>query len=162
MVTLMSTPGQDGLPETWTTRELPVLREIVRRFEDPECWQVRLGDLPAATGLDEVDVQRALRALDGEEPPYFAGTGVAELPYPLIITSVTGRARRAVGQWPASDSAVDSIVAALSAAADAEPDEEKRSGFRRAAAFVGDAGREVVYRVLTGMATGEISSHIPH
>jgi hypothetical protein len=148
--------------ETWTTRELPVLRALVEQFDDIGTDVVRIETLPAATGLDEIDVKRALRSLDTADPPYIAGTKLEQLPYPVIISDVTERARRAVGQWPASDVAADAIVSALSDAAEQESDEKKRSGLRDAAAFLGGAGREVLYRVITQVSGQEITQHIPH
>jgi hypothetical protein len=88
--------------ETWTTRELPVLRALVKKFDDVETNIVRIETLPAATGLDEIDVKRAVRSLTTADPPYAIGNGIDQLSYPIIITNVTERARRAVGQWPAS------------------------------------------------------------
>jgi hypothetical protein len=67
-----------------------------------------------------------------------------------------------VGQWPASDLAADAILSALSSAADQEPDEEKRSGLRRAVSFLGGAGKEVLYRVVTQVSGQEITQHLPH
>ena len=99
--------------------------------------------------------------VDSADPPYLTGFRVAELAYPIIITAVTERTRRAVGQWPASDSAADAIIAALNDAAEYELDEEKRSGLRKTASFLAGAGREVLYRVLTSVASGEINQHIP-
>jgi hypothetical protein len=52
-------------------------------------------------------------------------------------------------------------VAALTEAAEQEPDEEKRSGLRKAAAFLGGAGKEVLYRVITQVSGQEITQHIP-
>jgi hypothetical protein len=147
--------------ETWTTRELPVLRALVDKFDDIETGSVRIETLPAATGLAEIDVHRALRSLDTADPPYMSGTRISELPYPIIISNVTERARRAVGQWPASDLAADAIVAALNDAAEQESDEEKRSSLRNTAAFLGGAGKEVLYRVITQVSGQEITQHIP-
>jgi hypothetical protein len=135
---------------------------LVEKFEDVERGFVRIEALPAAAGLDEGDVQRALRALCTADPPYIVGSERWGRPYPIIITKVTERARRAVGQWPASDLATDAILSALSDAAELEPDEEKRSGLRSAVAFLGGAGKEVLYRVITQVSGQEISQHIPH
>lgn len=122
---------------------------------------MRIETLSAATGLEEIDVKRALRALDTADPPYLIGTKPDQFSYPVIITDVTERARRAVGQWLASDLAADVIVSALSDAAEEEPDAEKRSGLRNAAAFLGGAGKEVLYRVITQVSGHEITQHIP-
>ena len=83
--------------DTWTARELVVLRALVEKFEDVETFSVGIETLLAATGLDESDVRRALRSLYTANPPYLEGVK-AQLPYPIIITKVTERARRAVGQ----------------------------------------------------------------
>jgi hypothetical protein len=96
-----------------------------------------------------------LQALAAADPPFIRSTGAAGLTCPLIVSGVTERARRAVGQWPASDLAADAILAALSSAADQEPDEEKRSSLRRAVNFFGGAGKEVLYRVVTQVSGQE-------
>ena len=93
--------------ETWTSRELPVLRALVEKFEDTDTDGVRVEMLPEATSLNWADVEKALRALDTADPPYLEGVRVSGPSYPIVITKVTERARRAVGQWPASDHAAD-------------------------------------------------------
>lgn len=146
-------------------RELPVLRALVDIFENSDYASnlgVRLGQLAPQAGMADADVAKALRALSTAEPPYIKGTWVSGVSHPIIINRVTERALRAVGQWPASGEAADAIVAALDAAAESEPDEEKRSALRRTAGFLGGAGREVFYRVLTGVATGQVDHHLPH
>jgi hypothetical protein len=152
-------PGYPDRMETWTTRELPVLRALVEKFEDPDTWMVRIEELPAATGLTISEIRQALRALDTAFPPYLTGSGAEELSYPLIISEVTERARRAVGHWPASDSAVDVMVAALQEAAESEPDESKRRGLRD---FIAGTGKEILMRVFTQVGSQEITQHIPH
>jgi hypothetical protein len=148
--------------DTWADRELPVLRVLVEKLDNPDTFNVHINELPQATGLDMADVQRALRALSTASPAYFEWAGFEEATYPIAITAVTERALRAVGQWPASDHAADAIVAALNEAADTEPDEEKRSGLRKAAAFLGGAGKDVLYRVVTQVSSQEVTQHIPH
>jgi hypothetical protein len=149
--------------ETWTTRDLPVLRALVSIFESGGRGGlgVRVHALAVAADMPETEVGNALRALNTASPPYFRGTSMSGLDHPAIITSITERALRAVGQWPASDNAADAIIAAFNEAAEAEPDEEKRSALRRTGTFLAGAGREVLYRVVTGVASGEISEHIP-
>jgi hypothetical protein len=150
--------------ETWTSRELAVLGALVDKFENDDeshMTGVSVGALVVATGFAKADVEKALRTLDRASPPYMEGHHVNELPYPVTITAVTERALRAVGQWPASDDAAEAIIAALTEAAESEPDEEKRSGLRRTAAFLGGAGKEIFYRILTSAASGEISQHMP-
>lgn len=140
-----------------------MLRALVEYFEDPteDGVGIRIPELSLQCGLPQPDVVKALRALDLARPRYLDGIRVGELSYPVIITRITERALRAVGQWPASDNAADAIIAAFNEAAEAEPDEEKRSALRRTGTFLAGAGREVLYRVITGVASGEISQHIP-
>ena len=132
------------------------------KFDDLETHSVRQHEVAALTELDDSEVKRALRSLAAAEPPFIRSAGAAGLTYPLIISGVTERARRAVGQWPASDLAADAILSALSSAADQEQDEEKRSGLRRVVSFLGGAGKEVLYRVVTQVSGQEITQHLPH
>jgi hypothetical protein len=150
------------MEKTWTCRELPVLRTLVEKFDDPDTYDVRITALPDLTGLAETEVKQALRALFSAEPPYLEGKAFAETTYPVIISSVTERARRAVGQWPASDQGPDVLIAALQGAAETEPDEAKRSGLRKTAEFLAGAGREVLFRVMTQVGSQEATQHIPH
>jgi hypothetical protein len=148
--------------EMWTTRELPVLRALVEQFDDPDTLQVRPEQLSQADGLTADDVNRALRALSEARPPYIEGVMPDQYSYPVIITGVTERARRATGLWPASDQAVDVLVAALQSAGETDPDPDRRSGFRKAAAFLGGSGKEVLYRVLTQLSSQEAGQYLPH
>src|ERR1700733_11951099 len=88
------------MEETWARRDLPVLEAIVSKFDELERYQLRIPELIQLCGLPEDQVKAALRSIAGARPPYIASTGSAGLTYPLIITGVTERARRAVGQWP--------------------------------------------------------------
>jgi hypothetical protein len=147
--------------ETWTSRELPILRALVARLDDPDVRNASPEQLAAVTGLSPDAISRALTALAEAEPPYFTGAKSWGERYPNPIFRVTERGRRAAGQWPASDSAADAIIAALESAAEIEPDGDKKSALGRTAAFLAGAGREVFYRVVTGVVSGEVSQHIP-
>jgi hypothetical protein len=148
--------------ETWTTRELPVLRALVEMLEDPARWMVRIDELPGATGLSMTEVQQTLRALSTARPAYITAGGAEQDTWPSIVSEVSERARRAVGQWPASDNAADVLIAALERAADSEPDEERKSGLRKTAGFLASTGKEVLIRVMTQVGSQEASQHIPH
>lgn len=137
---------------TWTTRELPVLAALVAHFD-----QTRIGigpqQLAEATGLSEHDVEVALHALSTDvNPPYITGIRGLGDRYPVWISDVTERARRAVGQWPATDSAADVALAALEALADREPDPEKKSRIRSVAGFFGGMGRDVLVEFLAALS----------
>jgi hypothetical protein len=82
-------------------------------------------------------------AVDKEaSPPYIVGVSVAEFMYPIRLTGVTERARRAVGQWPSAESMVDRMLTILNERAeDAPPDERPR--WRRLRDGFAGAGRDV-------------------
>lgn len=101
------------MDDTWTERELPVLTALVEHFDDPDAAQWHRSDGVGATGLDADSVTRALAALHGAQPPYVVGVSVEEASYPVVLTGVTERARRAVGAWPTPEALVDRLVAAL-------------------------------------------------
>jgi hypothetical protein len=92
-----------SVEDTWTRRDLPVLEVIVEGFTDPERYMMRIQEVVAACGLPEREVKAGRRDLwassfiEAPRPP-------DEVTYPLIVTSVTERARRAVGHWPTPDS----------------------------------------------------------
>jgi hypothetical protein len=76
-----------------------------------------------------------------------------------FITEVTPAARRAVGQWPTPENVVARLAEAFSAAAEAEPDPERRGRLRAVGGFLAETGKdfaaEVVAKVIaqqTGVA----------
>jgi hypothetical protein len=139
-----------GVEDTWTSRDLPVLRAIVSAFNDPDRWQLRLAEVVSLCDLPERDVQTALRALGNARPPFLEYPPPPdELAYPIIITDVTERARRLVGQWPTADSLAAQITLALSQAAEHEPDPVRRSRLREATGVLGETARGVLVEVLS-------------
>jgi hypothetical protein len=71
--------------------------------------------------------------------------GVAtQMPYPVIITSVTERALRAVGAWPTAEAFVDRLLATLTQLAEEAPTPEQRSRARRVLDAFGGVGRDVL------------------
>ena len=95
------------------------------------------------SGLDADQVEVALRALEGEDPPFItklerrASGGIS------LVGRPTGHARRAVGAWPTPESIADRLVSALDQAADREPDDERKSWLRKSAAYLGNTGRDL-------------------
>lgn len=138
--------------DTWEELHLPVLRAAVERY-DETGHAMRVNELVEASGLGDDQVQRALRALRHEEPPFFTkmdgsmGGGI------LVVGAPTGHARRAVGQWPTPEALADRIVAALRTAADREQDEEASGRLRRLASWFGAGGRDVLVEVAATAVT---------
>ena len=134
------------MTETWTSRDLPVLRAIVDLYEGtgspmgPEA-------IESATGFDAATVQAALRALDSEEPPYVARFERVITGAIILIGAPTGKARRAVGAWPTPESIADRLVQALDEAADREQDPERKGWLSKSAAYLGNAGRDLAVEI---------------
>ncbi|MEI2811371.1 MAG: hypothetical protein V9F00_14555 [Nocardioides sp.] len=109
------------MDETRTRRDLPVLTAIVEVFERTGRV-MRPNEIVGQSGLDADQVETALRALEGEDPPFItklerrASGGIS------LVGKPTGHARRAVGAWTTPESIADRLFSALDQAADREPD----------------------------------------
>ncbi len=125
--------------DTWNDRDMPVLKYLVERFDDPRARRVdNFAEIEQATGLTKEEVECAVFVLaETASPLYIKGISVAQLPYPIVLTGVTERARRAVGAWPTPESFAEQFVAGLAATVEREPDPERRSRLR---ALLGSAG----------------------
>lgn len=143
---------------SWKDHDLPVLKAIVQ-MADEGAVPIEPHQIVDRLGMDPEDVGRALATLAGERPPFFQFTDVtgADSVGREIegIHSPTGEARRIVGTWPA-EMLARQIVAGLEAAAEAEPDEEKRSELKKTAQYLGGPG----WSVLLGVAGNAASAVI--
>ncbi len=144
---------------TWATRDLPVLKAIVEMSEQGH-YLISPHHIAAHTNMDETEVRRALAALAGEKPPFFEfedttdfDSGMREID---AVRNPSGHARRAIGAWPTAEALAREIVAALEAAAEEEPDEEKRENLKQTARFLGGTG----WQVLLGVAGNAASAVI--
>lgn len=142
------------MEDTWWSRDLPVLDTAVQLFQQQDFVYVE--DLARETGFEVKDVGRALRDMQGVFVGQIMGIGDMER---WCITEVTPEARRAVGQWPTPENVVARLAEAFSAAAEHEPDPERRGKLRALGSFLADTGKdfaaEVVAKVIahqTGMA----------
>ncbi len=139
--------------DTWTTRDLPVLRAIVQLVDEDDSGQVRFSQIVERAGMDEATVTKALRALEHEQPPLFKANGSLANRF-MRISHVTGEARRKVGAWPSPEQLADKLIEALNSAADQTEDEEKRGWLRKSAAWLSEAGRDVLVEVAKSQITG--------
>ena len=134
------------MDETRTRRDLPVLTAIVEVFERTGRV-MRPNEIVGQSGLDADQVETALRALEGEDPPFItklerrASGGIS------LVGKPTGHARRAVGAWTTPESIADRLFSALDQAADREPDDERKSWLRKSAAYLGNAGRDLAVEI---------------
>jgi hypothetical protein len=145
----LSMTTASGISDTWASRDLPILAAALRRLdagEDPS-----LEDIRADAGLTVAQLAAGLKALEGASPPYievgYTG-GWTDDQANGWVDRVSERARRELGAWPSAASLVADLVEALSAAADAEPEPERKSRLRTAADFLGGAARDVAVSVL--------------
>ena len=117
------------LPDTWFTRDLPVLRAIARLVDAPEHGgsPYLLGAVVPASGLPKADVVVAAKAL--------ASAGYIE---PLTnhagdivrITAISAEARRLAGLWPTPQGEWDRLLEQLAARAANAPTEVERERWR--------------------------------
>ncbi|RBY75352.1 hypothetical protein DQ239_16870 [Blastococcus sp. TF02-09] len=140
------------LPDTWFTRDLPVLRAIARLVDAPEHGgsPYLLGAVVPASGLPKADVVVAAKAL--------ASAGYIE---PLTnhagdivrITAISAEARRLAGLWPTPQGEWDRLLEQLAARAERAPTEVERArwrAFSEAAAAVGAHDGALLMSALIG------------
>ena len=140
------------LPDTWFTRDLPVLRAIARLVDAPEHGgsPYLLGAVVPASGLPKADVVVAAKAL--------ASAGYIE---PLTnhagdivrITAISAEARRLAGLWPTPQGEWDRLLEQLdSRAANAATDVERTRwrAFADAAGAVGPDDGALLMSALIG------------
>jgi hypothetical protein len=138
--------------DTWANRDLPVLDATVRLLET--SYFLRVSDIAAAAGMDIETTARALEALDGTYVDLSISMGGPESGN---VRAVRAEARRAVGQWPTAESLITRLVEAFSAAAEQEPDPEKKSRLRSIAGMLGGAG----YQIAVDVAARVVEHQIP-
>jgi hypothetical protein len=139
---------------TWEPRDLPVLDEVVRFYEEESHGQIPSAQTIAdRLGMDPQQVAKAVRAL---APTYLVVSPSMGGPESLGIDGVTDEARRAAGQWPTAEGIVDRLVQGLLDAADQEPDEQKRSRLRAVAEGLGGFVRDVAVGVISNAATAPL------
>lgn len=108
-----------------------MLTAIVEVFESTGR-AMRPNEIVEQSGLDADQVEAALRALEGEDPPFISKLERRSSGGISLVGRPTGHARRAVGAWPTPESIADRLVSALDEAADREPDPSGRGGSVRA------------------------------
>jgi len=130
------------------------LKAIVDAMEEHPVTETALPEITQRTGLGQEDVQKGMARLAASRPPFFEGTTIGELPYPIAVTSVTERALRETEAWPNPVMIVDALVASLRATADAEDDPEKKSRWCALADGLTGFARDVAVGVVTNKLSG--------
>ena len=144
------------MADTWTSRDLPVLKAIVDIYEEVGMPAITPDQIQQRVGFDDETVYRALRALETE--PYFGGAQRDMAGDILVIGPPTSKALRVVGNWPSPEAMLERLVGALEAAGD-DPGRtpEERSKFKQAASWLGSFASQVAIGALGG-AGGNIIS----
>ncbi len=135
--------------ETWTSRDLPVLRAVVDHYEETGESDIRPWDLQQRTGFDEETVQKALRALNRQ--PYFENAMEIDTGDIWALGPPTADALRVVGQWPSPETLLTRLIDEFQrAASDDEIPPEERTKIERTVAFLKTTGWQLAISALGG------------
>jgi hypothetical protein len=143
------------LPDSWFSRDLPVLIKVVRHF-DVTHQPLAATTIAEELGWEVDKVTAAVRALI--RGGYVAELGIDAGPGGEWIGQVSGQAYREVGAWPSVDAAADRLLAALDAAVERAPEGEPKSRAKRIRDGFLAAGRDFAVDVASGVLTGQITS----
>ena len=126
------------LPDSWFTRDLPVLRAIARLVDSPEHGGAPyLGQVVPASGLPRPEVVAAVRGL--VDTGYVAAlTNVAG--DVVRITGISGEARRLTGLWPTPQSEWERLGEQLAVRAANAPTDVERARWQALASAAGAVG----------------------
>ena len=145
----MSTP--QPLADTWFSRDLPVLRAIVRLIDEPPHGSAPyLGAVVPASGLAKPDVVSAANALVTAGYAQALTNHAGEI---VRFTAISAEARRLAGLWPTPQGEWDRLLEQLRVrAAKAQTDVERGrwQAFAEAAAAVGPDDGALLMSALIG------------
>jgi hypothetical protein len=134
---------------TWYTRDLPVLTAALQFLEEHDYTLLpEVSDLAPIIGLDEMDVAKALKALDGEYLETHTTLGGLTS---TTVEEVLPAGRRAAGQWPTPELVAERLVAGLEAAAANESDPERKSKLKQTSIFLGSAGKDLLINLVASV-----------
>jgi hypothetical protein len=116
------------LPDTWFSRDLPVLRAVARLVDGPEHGgNPYLGQVVPASGLAKPDVLAAARVLAGAGYVEVLTTYSGEI---VRFTGISPEARRLAGLWPTPQSEWERLVEQVTTRAANAPTDVERSRWR--------------------------------
>ncbi|WP_328631952.1 hypothetical protein [Streptomyces sp. NBC_00356] len=143
------------MENTWAARDLPVLDAIVKYLDDAAGAAFpELRDIAEIANVDVTDAGKAALALESDALITLGKTAGGLGTW--YVKTVTGDARRLVGQWPTAEQFVDEVAQRLSDAADAEADPERRGKLRELASSAGDVARNVFVDVTSAVISKQM------
>ncbi|WP_088283816.1 hypothetical protein [Kineosporia sp. A_224] len=121
----MTTTSTALRPDRWFTTDRPLLLAVAAALDETPTVIVHAVEVP---GVDDPEerVRAGLRLLRGGYLEGDDGVGYA------IVSALTERGMREVGEWPTADTLARRVLDELAAAADEAPDEPTRSRLRTA------------------------------
>jgi hypothetical protein len=140
------------LPDVWFSRDLPVLRAIVRLVDEGEHGgsPYLLGQVVPASGLPKADVVNAARALVSAGYAEALTNHAGDI---VRLTAVSPEARRLAGIWPTPQGEWGRLLEQLAARAANAPTEVERERWRAldaAARAVGEHDGALLMSALIG------------
>lgn len=151
------TTNLPDMEKTWASRDLPVLDAMVKYLDDAAGASVpELRDIAELTELEVVEVSKAALALESDHLIELGKTAGGHGTW--YVKRVSGDARRLVGQWPTAEQFVDEVAQRLQAAADEEPDPERRGRLRELASSAGDVARGVFVDVTSAVISRQMGA----
>jgi len=137
------------MEDTWTDRDLPVLRAVVKVFNQTGQTRIGIHEIQEETGFDKPTTQRALQMLYTE--PFFDKGDERGIGNYVAAGKPTGAALRLAGAWPTPENMLDRLIAALEAAGDDETvAEPERSKLNQIALGLRGAAYQVAIGALSG------------
>ena len=140
----------EKLPDVWTSRDFPVLKEVVRRLDEGDQF-IMASAIAESLDMAEEKVIAAGRALRRRGLITTSGSMAAELE---TFDDVSGEAYIVTGLHPDGDDAVSRLIDALRQAAENTSDPDEKSRLRQVANQIGGLSREVAAGVMTAVLTG--------
>jgi hypothetical protein len=139
-------------PDRWASRDLPVLKSIVRRLDGRRAV-IQARDVTEDTGLTAAEATAAVMNL--RRGSYVIAREVwAERDF--MVTDITDKALYAAEVWPTEEMALDRMIAALETIAANTDDEDTRSRARRVLDGLADSGRQIGIAVAGAAISGKI------
>lgn len=151
-------------PDTWYRRDLPVLREVVRHFDESPGRHFRLAEITQAVNTDsdgeswdDATIGRALAVLERNALLTMFWTERVGGRRIAGVSEIAGKAHRLVGAWPTPESGADRLIAALERIAENTDDADERGRAQRVLEAFAGSGRQIAVGVATAIATGQLT-----